>query len=49
MFGSNFPVDRLFSSYRQLVDAYREATAELSAVERADIFSGTAVRVYALT
>jgi predicted TIM-barrel fold metal-dependent hydrolase len=49
MFGSNFPVDRLFTSYRALIDAYREATAELSAVERADIFSGTAERVYSLT
>jgi predicted TIM-barrel fold metal-dependent hydrolase len=48
MFGSNFPVDRLFSSYRALIDAYREATAELSAVERAAIFHGTAERVYRL-
>jgi predicted TIM-barrel fold metal-dependent hydrolase len=46
--GSNFPVDRLFGSYRQLIDGYREATAELTAEERAAVFHGTAARVYRL-
>ncbi len=48
MFGSNWPVDRLFGTFRGLVDAYREVTAELDAAERAAIFHGTAERVYGL-
>jgi predicted TIM-barrel fold metal-dependent hydrolase len=46
--GSNFPVDRLFGSYRRLVDAYREVTAELAPAERAAVFHRTAERVYRL-
>jgi predicted TIM-barrel fold metal-dependent hydrolase len=46
--GSNFPVDRLFGSYQELVDGYREATAELDPAERAALFHGTAQRVYRL-
>lgn len=48
MFGSNFPVDRLFATYPALIDGYRETTAELDAVERADVFYRTAERVYQL-
>jgi predicted TIM-barrel fold metal-dependent hydrolase len=48
MFGSNFPVDRLFGSLPALVDGYRVSTAELSPAERADIFHRTAERVYRL-
>jgi predicted TIM-barrel fold metal-dependent hydrolase len=48
MLGSNFPVDRLFGSYRSLIDAYREVTAELDPAERAALFHGTAERVYRL-
>jgi predicted TIM-barrel fold metal-dependent hydrolase len=46
--GSNFPVDRLFGSYRELIDAYREVTAELDAAERSAIFHRSAERVYRL-
>jgi predicted TIM-barrel fold metal-dependent hydrolase len=46
MLGSNFPVDRLFGSLPALVDGYRQATAELTAPERASIFHRTAERVY---
>jgi predicted TIM-barrel fold metal-dependent hydrolase len=48
MFGSNFPVDRLFGTYRELIDGYRYATAELGAGERAAIFHGTAERIYGI-
>jgi len=48
MLGSNFPVDRLFGSYRELIDGYREVTAELDADERSAIFHRTAERVYRL-
>jgi predicted TIM-barrel fold metal-dependent hydrolase len=46
--GSNFPVDRLFGTYVQLVDAYRQVAAELTPAERADLFHRSAERVYRL-
>jgi predicted TIM-barrel fold metal-dependent hydrolase len=49
MLGSNWPVDRLFGTYRQLVEAYRSVTAELDPAERAAVFHGTAERVYRIT
>jgi predicted TIM-barrel fold metal-dependent hydrolase len=48
LFGSNWPVDRLFSSYQAVVDAQLELLASASADERAAIFAGNAVRVYRL-
>jgi predicted TIM-barrel fold metal-dependent hydrolase len=48
MFGSNFPVDRLYSSYPALVDAYRELVAGMSAGEQRAFFYENAVRVYRL-
>lgn len=46
MFGSNFPVDRPTTTYPDLWRVYDEITADLSESERADLFSGTARRVY---
>ncbi len=46
MFGSNFPVDRLYSSYDTLVSAFDTITCEFSDDERADLFAGTAERFY---
>lgn len=46
MFGSNFPVDSLYSGYRQLYSAFDDITQELSPTERAAIFGGTARRFY---
>jgi predicted TIM-barrel fold metal-dependent hydrolase len=46
MFGSNFPVDRLMSSYDRLWSAYREITAAFSADERRQLFRTTAERIY---
>jgi predicted TIM-barrel fold metal-dependent hydrolase len=48
MLGSNWPIDRLFGTYRGLVDAYRDVVSELSPAERAAILHGTAMRVYAI-
>jgi predicted TIM-barrel fold metal-dependent hydrolase len=48
MFGSNFPVDRLYSSYSALVEAYARLTETLSADERRAFFYDNAVRVYRL-
>ena len=46
MVGSNFPVDRLFRSYREIFQAYLDVTQSWSADERTAILSGTAARIY---
>ena len=48
MFASNFPVDRLMSSYERLWAAYDEIVADFSVDERRELFAGTAERVYRL-
>ena len=48
MFESNFPVDRQSLSYRTLWNAFKKMTADFAASERADMFAGTAQRVYRL-
>ena len=46
MFGTNWPVDRLFSSYSDLVDAYRKIVAEFTAEEQRKLFVDNARRWY---
>ena len=46
MFGSNFPVDKLWVSYGDMIAAYREASLHLSDVERRALMHDTAWRVY---
>jgi predicted TIM-barrel fold metal-dependent hydrolase len=46
MFGSNFPIEKLWTSYRELVQAYLAATTSLNAEQREAIFRTTATRVY---
>ncbi len=48
MFATDWPIERLVAEYGQLVDAYREVTAELGADERAQLFHRTAARVYGI-
>jgi predicted TIM-barrel fold metal-dependent hydrolase len=48
MFGSNFPVDRMFGSFADLYGTYDQVTADLPEDERAKLFSSTARRVYGL-
>lgn len=47
-FGTNWPVDRLFSSYGDVVDAYREIIDDLTASEKEALFSRNAERVFRL-
>jgi predicted TIM-barrel fold metal-dependent hydrolase len=49
MLGTNWPVDRLFGSYVDVVAAYREVIAELTDSDQVDLLSGTARRVYDIT
>ena len=46
MFASNFPVDRLMSSYARLWSAYDEIAAGFTAEERHALFRATAERTY---
>jgi predicted TIM-barrel fold metal-dependent hydrolase len=46
MFGSNFPVDSLYSSLVKLYATFDELTADLSASDRRALFAETARRVY---
>jgi predicted TIM-barrel fold metal-dependent hydrolase len=48
MFGTNFPVEKLWTSMPPLVLAWRDALAHLPAADQAAIFAGTARRIYAL-
>lgn len=48
MFGSDWPVCTLAATYGEVLAATAELTAELSAAERAQVFEGTAARVYGL-
>ena len=48
MFGSDWPVCTLAASYGEVTAAARELTSGLSAAERAEVFDGTATRVYGL-
>ncbi len=48
MFGSNFPIEKLWTSYGALFDAFEEATAKLTKKQKQQIFNDTAARVYRL-
>lgn len=48
MFASNFPVDKLFSSYDAIWDAFKEITANYSPSERIALFHDNAARFYRL-
>lgn len=48
MFGSNFPVEKLWTSYRDLLDGHLAAVAPLGPRERDAVFKTTATRVYRL-
>lgn len=45
-FGTNWPVDRLYSSYGDVVDAYDEITVDFSPDERTALFSANAERIF---
>jgi predicted TIM-barrel fold metal-dependent hydrolase len=46
LFGSNFPIEKLWTSYGALVDAYRKAAGSLSEADQQAILHDTAMRVY---
>jgi len=48
IFGSDWPVSTLATTYRGWIDAVEQLTSGLSDAQRAALFGGTAVRVYGL-
>jgi predicted TIM-barrel fold metal-dependent hydrolase len=46
LFGSNFPIEKLWTDYRELVAAYETAIKDLDAQARAQVMGETARRVY---
>ncbi len=48
MFGSNFPIEKLWTIYDRIVAVMRECLAGLSAAEQHAVFCDTATRVYRL-
>lgn len=48
LWGSNFPIEKLWTSYAALFEAHRQAAGGLSEAERQAIFHDTAARVYRL-
>lgn len=48
VFGTNWPVDRMFSSYPDVINAYAEIIAGFDVAERVSMFSGNAERLFRL-
>ena len=48
LWGSNFPIERLWTDYGTLLDAHRRAVAPLGAAAERAIFHDTAARIYRL-
>lgn len=48
MYGSNFPIEKLWTTYGELVGAFVKAASDLSAARQKAIFHDTAKRVYKL-
>ena len=48
VFGTNWPVDRLFSSYGDVLDAYAEIIRDFSDAEQDALFNGNAKRIWRL-
>ncbi|MEX0409658.1 amidohydrolase [Aquibium sp. LZ166] len=46
MFGSNFPIEKLWTSYADLMQAHRAAAEKFSEADQANLFHNTAARVY---
>jgi predicted TIM-barrel fold metal-dependent hydrolase len=49
LYGSNFPIEKLWTDYGSLVAAHRAALAGFSAADQADMFHNVAARVYRLS
>ncbi|WP_299969648.1 amidohydrolase family protein [uncultured Roseobacter sp.] len=48
LYGSNYPIEKLWTSYLELFNAFQDATRDLPDAQRSAIFHDTAARVYRL-
>lgn len=48
MLGSNFPIEKLWTSYSALMDIFRESLRDLTSDERASVLHGAAITAYRL-
>lgn len=48
LWGSNFPIEKLWTDYASLAEAHRQGAGGLSTAEQTDIFHNTAARLYRL-
>ena len=48
MFGSNFPIEKIWTSYGEMFDSFQAASSKMSKADRKSIFNDTARRVYRL-
>jgi predicted TIM-barrel fold metal-dependent hydrolase len=48
LYGSNFPIEKIWTEYPPLIGAFRAALAKYSAAEQVDMFFNVAARVYRL-
>jgi predicted TIM-barrel fold metal-dependent hydrolase len=46
LYGSNFPIEKLWTGYASLIEAYRAALANYSTAEQRAVLHDTAKRVY---
>jgi predicted TIM-barrel fold metal-dependent hydrolase len=49
LYGSNFPIEKLWTDYPALIEAHRAAISNLTPTEQRSILHDTAVRVYRLS
>ncbi len=48
MFGSNFPIEKIWTTYEELVDAHADTAAKLPPADARNLLHDTAMRVYRL-
>jgi predicted TIM-barrel fold metal-dependent hydrolase len=48
IWGSNFPIEKIWTDYRSVLDAAKEAIATLAQADQAAILAGNAVKLYRL-
>jgi predicted TIM-barrel fold metal-dependent hydrolase len=46
MFGSNFPIEKIWTDYQTLFHGTASILDELNAIEKAAVLGGTAKRIY---
>jgi predicted TIM-barrel fold metal-dependent hydrolase len=49
MFGSNFPIEKLWTNYHQLLAVFRASLSHLTPAEQHEVLFATATRTYRLT